>query len=188
MGIIYIATSPSGKSYVGQTVNTIFERWREHIYDAYDVKKDHCKLLNRAIRKYNQNNFELQCVCECSNDELDKREQYYIQLYNTMKPNGYNLTSGGRTHRHLQETKDRVSQKLKGIPKSVDSLLKRSQTKKGGNGLPMYVIESRRNGIVNGYRVTHPKFPEKRFIDKKLTMPEKLQLALQHLDSLTSHD
>lgn len=184
MGIIYIATSPSGKSYVGQTIYDLKSRWRDHIYDATDPKKDRCKLLNRAIRKYGGGNFIIKILCECEDYELDDKELYYILEYNTIKPSGYNLKFGGSFGKHLEETKQKISNKLKGIPKPLEVLEKRSKTKKNGSTLPMYIIENRKNGTVNGYRVTHPNFKEKRFISSKLSLAEKLELATKHLASL----
>lgn len=182
MGIIYIVTSPSGKSYVGQTRYDIKSRWRDHIYDATDPKKDHCKLLNRAIRKYGGDNFEFKILCECDDCELNYKEEEYIKMYNTLKPNGYNLKEGGSTSKHLEETKQKISEKLKGIPKPIEVLEKRSNTKKKGSGLPMYIIESRRKGGVNGYRVTHPKFPEKCFTSPMVSLADNLKLAMEHLE------
>lgn len=184
MGLIYIATSPSGKSYIGQTVYNVTSRWRDHIYDAMDPKKDHCKLLNRAIRKYGGENFALNVICECDDCELNDKETYYIRVHNTMKPTGYNLKYGGSIGRHLDETKVKISNKLKGIPKPVAVLEKRSITKKGNSNLPMYVIECRKKGITIGYRVTHPKYSEKRFTSSDLSLTEKLEKAISHLTQL----
>ena len=186
MGIVYIATSPSGKSYIGQTIYNLQSRWRDHIYDANDPKKDHCKLLNRAIRKYGGGNFTINILCECDDCELDDKEMYYIMEYNTLKPTGYNLKIGGSSGKHLDETKQKISEKLKGIPKPLETLEKRSKTKKKGSGLPMYIIESRnkKTGQVNGYRVTCPNFKEKKFTSTQLSLAENLELAIKHLSNL----
>lgn len=183
MGIIYKATSPSGKSYVGQTRYGLRERWRDHIYDAVDPNKDHCKLLNRAIRKYGGHTFELEILMECDNDELNHYEELYINHCNSIKPYGYNLTYGG-ANTHLEETKQKISETLKGRPKSYESLLKRSQTKKKGSDLPMYLIEHRRNGVVKGYRVTHPGHSERKFADSRISLEENYNRAYAFLQSL----
>ena len=41
-GEIYLIKSPSNKIYIGQTIYDHMTRWRDHIYDALDPKKDHC--------------------------------------------------------------------------------------------------------------------------------------------------
>lgn len=162
-------------------------RWRDHIYDAFDPKKDHCKLLNRAIRKYGGDAFKVEVIEECDEGQLNDREYHHIVHHNTIKPYGYNLSYGGASS-HLEETKERISLALKGRPKSHESLLKRSVTKKGGNTLPMYLIEYKKNGVVMGYRVTHPQFSERRFGNPNLTLEENLNLAQDHLQKLNSMD
>lgn len=186
MGIIYKATSPSQKSYVGQTRYDLSSRWRDHVYDANDPKKDHCKLLNRAIRKYGKDNFVLEVLCECDDEELNEKEGHYIKLFNTIKPHGYNLTYGGLANIHLEETKQKISEKLKGIPKPFETLEKRSKTKKQlkNSDLPMYLIETKKQGEVAGYRVTYPGFPERRFADRSVPMEVKLDMAMKYLESI----
>lgn len=184
MGIIYIATSPSGKSYVGQTKYSLHERWRDHGYDAMDPKKDHCTLLNRAIRKYGLHAFELSVICVCDDVNLNEMEEKFIQQYNTLKPNGYNLTTGGNSRNHLNETKLQISASLQGRPKSYESLLKRSKTKKCACDLPMYMIHAKKNGVITGYRITHPGFPERKFADSKLDLSENKERAYAYLQEL----
>lgn len=186
MGLIYKATSPSGKSYIGQTRNDIYTRWRDHGYDAHNPNQDRCKLLNCAIRKYGIDNFQLETVCECENEQLNNIEEYCIKEYNTIKPFGYNLKPGGNVNVHLLETKQKISLKLKGIPKPREVLEKRSVTKKKEVNLPMYLIELKKNGITIGYRVTVPKFPEKRYSNSSLSLEEKLRCATEHLESINS--
>lgn len=183
MGIIYKATSPSGKIYVGQTRYGLQERWRDHVYDANDPNKDHCKLLNRAIRKYGGDMFQLEVLIECSNEELNHYEEVYIRELNSIKPHGYNLMHGG-ANTHLEETKQKISASLKGRPKSLESLLKRSQTKKNGSSLPMYLIEHRKSGQVKGYRVTYPGHPERKFADTRIPLEDNYNRAFNYLQSL----
>ena len=55
-GYIYKITNlVNGKSYVGQTIRTIEERWKQHIKDSKGNKDDF--YLHRAIRKYGKENF-----------------------------------------------------------------------------------------------------------------------------------
>lgn len=58
MGLIYMRISPSGKYYIGRTINKEIDRWNEHIRHAMNNNSsDGCWLLNQAIRKYGGNNF-----------------------------------------------------------------------------------------------------------------------------------
>lgn len=94
MGYIYkIQNKTNNKIYIGKTVNTIHERWLEHIDEA---KRGDNSLLHKAIRKYGKDNFHIDQVEECSVDELNKKEQYYITLFHSfMNEGGYNMTYGG---------------------------------------------------------------------------------------------
>ena len=94
MGFIYkIENKKNGKIYIGKTVNTIKERWLEHIEEA---KRGDNTLLHKAIRKYGENGFYVDFVERCSNDELNMKEIYYIALFQSyMEQYGYNMTLGG---------------------------------------------------------------------------------------------
>ena len=96
-GIIYKYTSPSGKSYIGQTVNSLEKRAR-----ANGIGYKPCPIFYRAIQKYGFQNFSCEILKTIKNDsleeigkELNYWEQYYIKMYNTMSPNGYNVRAGG---------------------------------------------------------------------------------------------
>ena len=51
-------------------------------------------LLSRAFRKYGIENFSFEILEECSKEDLDDREIYYISKYDSYF-NGYNQTTGG---------------------------------------------------------------------------------------------
>lgn len=94
MGFIYLITNKiNNKKYVGKTTATIEKRWLEHIADS---KKEKCEIrpLYRALRKYGIDNFFIKEIEKCDIKDLSKREQYWIQYYNTYE-NGYNATLGG---------------------------------------------------------------------------------------------
>ena len=70
-------------------------------------------------------------------EELDEWEQYYIKFYNTLYPNGYNLTEGGEgglmseeARRKMREAKKRRPPYNKGIPMSEEQKKKISESKK----------------------------------------------------------
>ena len=104
-GQIYLIKNKiNGKSYVGQAMcftgsNNArwgtFGRWKSHIREATKSNQDHCVLLNNAIRKYGENNFEVSTLIKCNNNELDENEIKFIEEYNSVSPNGYNLKKGG---------------------------------------------------------------------------------------------
>jgi group I intron endonuclease len=86
-GIYKIENLINGKVYIGQSVH-IERRWREH-------KQDADRLVGKAILKHGEENFIFSILEEPLVSQLDEREIYYIQKFNSLVPNGYNLLSGG---------------------------------------------------------------------------------------------
>ena len=86
MLIYKITNKINNKCYIGQTVKTVEERWKEHQKHAFGThENDVNKTLYKAIRKYGLENFE----CEILQDgietfeQLDKAEIYWIDYYKT---------------------------------------------------------------------------------------------------------
>lgn len=94
MGYIYkIQNKINNKIYIGKTVNTIQERWLEHIDEA---NRQDDTLLHKAIHKYGKEKFYVDEIEECSCDILNEKEIYYIALFHShMSEGGYNMTYGG---------------------------------------------------------------------------------------------
>lgn len=132
-GIIYCYINEiNSKCYVGQTVD--FEkRKREHLYRAKNSIHNMC--FYNAIRKYGIDNFRWEILCECnSKEELNEMEKYYIKLYNTKAPNGYNLTDGGEGmfgFKHTDKAKKKMSESHVGIKRTDETKKKISETCKG---------------------------------------------------------
>lgn len=96
MGIIYIIKNRiNDKVYVGQTTQSLQERYNKHLSDA-KYKNTH---LYRAMRKYGADNFYCEVLEDnLSIEQLDQQETYWIKFYDSYK-NGYNSTLGGqKTH------------------------------------------------------------------------------------------
>ena len=101
MGCIYMRISPSGGKYIGQTIYSEEERWKQHSYNAYHSNSsEYNTLLSQAIRKYGANNFSVKIL---ENDiknknDLNQREIFWINYYKTYfydDQHGYNMTRGG---------------------------------------------------------------------------------------------
>lgn len=100
-GYIYcISNKINLKDYIGQTTRTISERIKAH--------KAKCKNLKRSLYLYTDVNIlgwdnftvlELEKVTANSENELktklNEREIYYIAKYDSLYPNGYNISKGG---------------------------------------------------------------------------------------------
>lgn len=105
--IVYKHTNNiNNKCYIGITKRTLEER----VYDGYggSIK------FNNAINKYGWDNFTSTILEEnLSLSEACKKEQYYIQKYNSIE-NGYNLSEGGIYGLHNESTKHKMSERMKG--------------------------------------------------------------------------
>ena len=89
MGCIYLYTNKiNGKQYIGQTIQPIQVRHYNHLHQN--------TYFDRALKKYGESNFTLEILEDniFDSEELDKKEQYYIEKYNTYY-DGYNSTPGG---------------------------------------------------------------------------------------------
>ena len=95
-GIIYIITNTINSNvYIGQTIQTLENRWRAHCRNkCSNNEMNMC--IKRAILKYGKQNFSITELERCKVTELDEREIYYIQLYNSYME-GYNSTKGGKS-------------------------------------------------------------------------------------------
>ena len=96
--IIYKATNKiNGQSYIGLTTRTLRERQLEHQRHLNTENT----YFHRAIKKYGIENFEWSIIDDSSNSEseLRQKETYYINKYNTLAPNGYNITTGGELNK-----------------------------------------------------------------------------------------
>lgn len=121
--IIYRLTSPSGKSYIGQTVQPFKRRLSTHIRNWRQGKR--YSALYYAFDKYNPNEWCFEVIDSASSqDDLDTLEKHYIQLFDSYL-NGYNSTLGGSGGRrkltHSIETKRKISQKLIGRNQWTDT-------------------------------------------------------------------
>lgn len=107
MGCIYMRTSPSGKSYIGQTSFQEEKRWKEHCNIAFlKSSPGYNYPLSRAIRKYGPDNFS--CIILEDNIEdvniLHEREMYWINYYDTFR-HGLNATMGGEGNKIIDDGK-----------------------------------------------------------------------------------
>lgn len=89
VGIYKITNQINGKVYIGQSID-IKRRWYDHKRFSSYLET----ALYYAIRKYGIENFKFEIIEECSVQELDEKEIYWIKKYDTFK-NGYNETEGG---------------------------------------------------------------------------------------------
>lgn len=83
----------NNKVYIGQSIN-ILARKAEHIKLAKN--ENYTTNIAKAIRKYGIENFNFEIIEECSYKELDIKEEYYINYYDSLnKEKGYNMLKVG---------------------------------------------------------------------------------------------
>jgi group I intron endonuclease len=106
--IVYMHRSPSGKCYIGIT-----KRYKRRCYE-HKLAKSKTRFAS-AIKKYSWILFEHNILEEnLTLKEAQIKEQYYIEYYNALFPNGYNLTTGGEVCICSEKTKKKISELKKG--------------------------------------------------------------------------
>lgn len=111
-GVIYKVTNTvNGHIYIGQTKTALGKRWSKHCSDA---RSGAGWILAAAIRKHGQEAFTVEVVEECHDkDALNAAEIAWILK---LQP-AYNACGGGGSlGSHSDETKAKISLRLKGKP------------------------------------------------------------------------
>ena len=151
-GYIYCITNKiNNKKYIGLTTQRLQSRFSQH------KKQPTNSHLKNSFNKYGIDNFTFSEIDFAVNKEdLEEKEKYYIDLYNTLsREYGYNIRDGGETYVMGEETKqklrdanlgkvidkdvkNKISKSLKGRPSPMrgrhhrdDSLKKMSKVRMG---------------------------------------------------------
>lgn len=121
--IYIIFNDLNDKVYIGQSINSE-ERFKSHCKGNYDNS-----IIDAAIQKYGKEHFWYE-VLETKIANYNEREKYWIEFYNSLTPNGYNIMSGGedppmyRGDEHSStKLSDRDVEKLKYDLKNTDIAL-----------------------------------------------------------------
>ena len=123
---IYKITSPSGKNYIGQSIN-IHKRWSQ--YKKYHVHIKQTKIKN-SLNKYGVEYHIFEIIEECSIEQLNEREVYWIKYYNSFN-DGLNLREGGEGGAMKEETKLILRNQRLGKKLNKETCNKISKSKKG---------------------------------------------------------
>jgi group I intron endonuclease len=128
-GIVYkITCIINNKVYVGQTTISIKHRFWCHLRDG----RYHDTKLYSAFKKYGNENFKIEEIDGAnSQSELNYKEWLWIHKLDCIK-NGYNSKEGGLYVKMSNETKLKLSIKLKGRVFSIATIdrMKLGQTKR----------------------------------------------------------
>ncbi len=106
---LYVHIAPNGKRYYGITSTKPKYRWNNG--KGY---KDN-PYFTKAINKYGWNNIKHEVLLDgLTKHEAQELEQYMIQWYDTANRDyGYNLSLGGESGNHSEETKQKISKSIK---------------------------------------------------------------------------
>ena len=107
-GKIYkIYNSINNKVYIGQTTQKLGTRFSRH----KQTNEMRCPHLCNAMAKYGKNNFFIEEIDVAkSKEELDKKEFYWINFYDSIK-NGYNIVD--EQYKNLNKVRKNNIEKLK---------------------------------------------------------------------------
>lgn len=108
----------TNKDYIGQTIRTLNDRIREHLYEALHNKDNN--YFHNALNKYGIENFEISILHTVDSEnkqlllnKLNLLEIEEIKNHNSFE-NGYNSHIGGFNHNTSQYTKQNISNACKG--------------------------------------------------------------------------
>ena len=114
---IYKITSPSGRVYIGQSID-IKRRFDQ--YRRLDAGVSTSTKLYRSLKKYGYKKHKKEIIEECLFDDLNERERYYQDFYNASSADNLNciLTSTknkkGRARPKTEQEKLAISKVHKG--------------------------------------------------------------------------
>lgn len=91
-GIYKITNQIDNKCYIGQSVN-VSQRWKDHAKCGLGIDTPAGNKLYKAMIEEGIWNFSWELLEECSREQLDSKEKYYIDLYNACDF-GYNSNKG----------------------------------------------------------------------------------------------
>lgn len=107
IGIYKYTNKANGKVYIGRSIDITRRRW-EHFN-----KPSPYSYFDQTLIKIGEDKFNFEIIEECSVEELQDREKYWIKFYNCCvldnREGGYNLTRGGEEYRSEENPWARLS-------------------------------------------------------------------------------
>lgn len=111
-GIIYKITNKiNGKVYIGQTIQSLKDRWYRHCAKKNLSDNEMNMHIKRAILKYGKENFTIEILEECNSTLLNERERFYISYFNSYQ-DGYNSTLGGQDGAKPLQTSNEIQKEV----------------------------------------------------------------------------
>lgn len=92
IGIYKITNQITGQCYIGQS-NDISKRWKDHAKCGLGIDTPASNKLYKAMEEYGLDSFSWELIEKCKKEELNEKERYYIDLYDSCNY-GYNSNKG----------------------------------------------------------------------------------------------
>jgi group I intron endonuclease len=204
-GYIYLITDLiNKKNYVGATTQTVTYRFAQHIRDAKNDRKNGCSLLREKMQENGTDNFLVETLLVCNKEQLDFYENKFINIYNTLYPNGYNLKTAGNLgskHNKLskrkigdahknklvsEETKENIGKtsKYRNMSDENKKIIYDALSEIGITDLPMYIVFMKDEYKRFNIQVRVPNKKTKKFSKKDMSLVEKIKLAIEYKNSI----
>lgn len=142
--ILYKLSFPSGKNYIGQTIKGMHSRMIRHktAVNTGSMLAVHC-----AWRKYGEPEIEIIGKYK-SQKELNEAEIKAIKDFNTLTPNGYNLSYGGENAPSVNPVVARkIGKKNKGLIRS-----KKEKERMSKQALALWQTDEYRENVSKGLK------------------------------------
>ena len=91
-GIYKITNQETGECYIGQAVD-VRRRWMDHCKMMLQIDAPKNNQLYTAAAEYGLDVFSFELLLECESSQLNEKEKYFIELYNS-DAIGYNISKG----------------------------------------------------------------------------------------------
>ena len=91
-GIYKITNQENDKCYIGQSVD-VAKRWKDHAKCGLGIDAPQGNKLYKEMQEIGIWNFSWELLEECPREQLNEKEKFYIELYQS-KDYGYNTTKG----------------------------------------------------------------------------------------------
>jgi len=174
MNIYRIVNKLNGKQYIGQTIHDLQKRFKQHQYKTTSA-------LYLAIKKYGFENFYIELIDTANNiNELNDKEEYYIEFYNTYAPLGYNIASGGKNFTRSELVKKRISEGLIGRVLTIETKQKLRKANLGKK-----ISEQTKRKISEGLKGKtlgrkHSDKTKEKMSKAKIGKPQKSLISIQN--------
>lgn len=147
-GRIYLVTNKlNGKQYVGQTVTP-------------HSRHGHGHAIKEAYKKYGFNMFDYSILTDgdLHDKQMDCFEKFWIEVFDSVAPNGYNLERGGKQGKYVYHSPN----KGKKFTEECKAKMSAAQKRRGSE-----IAEMNRNRVVSDETRAKMRESRRKYLDRK---------------------